>query len=300
MLFHEIHGAYYNAVAGILAEATRGALTPARMRELIDRHAFSESSMTILPALKSGRWPLLDADLKTPLRHAPTMPPGLLERRWLKAILSDPRIRLFGVDIPGLEDVQPLFTDKDFCVYDRYSDGDDFTDEAYIRRFRTALQAVRTRQPLSVDMLNRYGQPTSVLILPERLEYSEKDDKFRLTGRGPHASISVNLSRIRSIEPAATFEPASVKIQEETAVIEIEDVRSALERSLLHFAHFKNRVEQLDGMHYRIHISYDPSDETELVIRILSFGPYLRVTEPARLVSQIRERLRRQAELLHL
>lgn len=298
MLFHEIHGAYYNAVAHILAEATQGTLTPARMSQLVEQHAFAESFMTILPALRSGRWPLIDPNLKTPLRHTPTMPLSTLERRWLKAILSDPRIRLFDVDIPGLEDVQPLFTADDFCVYDRYADGDDFADETYIRHFRTALQAVRERQPLAVSMLNRYDQPATLCILPEHLEYSEKDDKFRLTGRGMHTPVAVNLSRICSIEPAVPFEPAPLETREETAVIEIEDSRSALERSLLHFAHFKNRVEQLDGERYRIHISYDPSDETELVIRILSFGPYLRVIEPAELVEQIRDRLRRQAGLL--
>ena len=54
--------------------------------------------------LKDGTWPLLNADLTTPLRHAPRMPLTTLEKRWLKTLLQDPRIRLFDVPAAGLED----------------------------------------------------------------------------------------------------------------------------------------------------------------------------------------------------
>ena len=40
--------------------------------------------------------------------------------------------------------------------------------------------------------------------------------------------------------------------------------------------------------------TYDADDETEILIRVLSFGPMLRVTSPERFIKLIRERLRRQ------
>lgn len=53
-------------------------------------------------------WPLIRADYSTPLENPPTMPLTTLQKRWLKAILSDPRIQLFDPPMEGLEDVEPL------------------------------------------------------------------------------------------------------------------------------------------------------------------------------------------------
>ena len=44
-------------------------------------------------------------------------------------------------------------------------------------------------------------------------------------------------------------------------------------------------------------IVYDEADETEIVIRILSFGPMVRVTAPDTMIDLIRERLLAQLRL---
>ncbi len=51
-------------------------------------------------------------------------------------------------------------------------------------------------------------------------------------------------------------------------------------------------TERLDEKHYRLQLMYNKSDETEMVIRILSFGPLLRVQEPAGFIELLRYRLR--------
>ena len=51
MLFHEIYSCYYNAVAKILSSAVSGTLTEVQMKEIITQKTFSESFLTILPAL---------------------------------------------------------------------------------------------------------------------------------------------------------------------------------------------------------------------------------------------------------
>jgi cell division protease FtsH len=43
MLFHEIYGNYYNAVAAILAEAVKGDLTEKRMNEIVIEKAFADA-----------------------------------------------------------------------------------------------------------------------------------------------------------------------------------------------------------------------------------------------------------------
>ena len=74
MLFNEIYGNYYNAVAEILKYAVRGELTQQNIYEITDSKAFAESVLSIPGALNSGEWPFLTEDLDTPLIHEPQMP----------------------------------------------------------------------------------------------------------------------------------------------------------------------------------------------------------------------------------
>lgn len=295
MIFSELYSAYYNAVAAILRQAVRRPITPEELREIVVSRAFSESILSIEPSLAGGKWQLLRPDGATPVRHPPTMPLTLLQKRWLKAISLDPRIRLFDFSVPGLESVSPLFTPDDIAVFDRYADGDPFEDETYIATFRMILDAVKNRRMLSIDTRSRKGDKTHLNVMPEYLEYSEKDDKFRLIASGCQYGRVINLGRILSCkpfpgEPSGQFrQPAAAADQ--SVVLELFDGRNALERVLLHFAHFEKEAQRLDDRHYRIRIRYRRDDETELVIRVLSFGPFLRVTEPQSFVELIKERL---------
>ena len=97
-----------------------------------------------------------------------------------QAIGCDPRIKLFGDFDFDYADVEPLFLPTDYIIFDKYSDGDNFTDENYISNFRLILDAIKNKHPLRIETLNRKGNLVGQVVLPEYLEYSEKDDKFRL------------------------------------------------------------------------------------------------------------------------
>jgi len=297
-VFSELYGAYYNAVAAILRAACDHPLRLGELRAVLAQKAFGESALAIEPALREERWQLLSPDGTTPLRHAPTLPLTLLERRWLKAIALDPRIRLFPGEIPDDPGVEPLFSPRDFEVFDRYRDGDPFTDEEYIRNFRLILEAIRTRTPLTIDARNRKGSVIRRTLLPEYLEYSEKDDKFRLIGSADRFGSTVNLGRILRCEKSgAPIDPETVRpVQRErrTVVLELYDRRNALERVLMHFAHFEKEAERLGEDRYRLTVTYDKDDETEMVIRVLSFGPMVRAVAPEHFTALIRDRLIRQ------
>lgn len=103
MLFSEIYGSYFNVVAAVLSEAAENTLTTGKLTAIVQEKAFAESVLSIPAALQSGAWPLLDSGYHTVLRGKPTMPLTTLQKRWLKALLSDPRIALFDPDMRGLE-----------------------------------------------------------------------------------------------------------------------------------------------------------------------------------------------------
>ncbi|MBQ2737736.1 MAG: WYL domain-containing protein [Clostridia bacterium] len=299
MIFHEIYSAYYNAVAKILS-AVQSDTEAGELRKIVERYAFGESALAILPALKSGRWQLMTKELTTPIRHTPTMPLTALERSWLKAISLDKRIRLFDMDTEGLSDVEPLFTESDIRVYDVYSDGDPFEDEEYIKRFKLILRAQKERLALRIEMRGRDGRIIYRRCIPSRLEYSERDDKFRMyTGTGRHATV-INLASIISVKlyggerVTEVSEPVQIA---DTVTLEILDERNALERVMLHFAHFEKRAEKIGRRRYRLTVTYNRNDVNEIVIRVLSFGPMVRVVAPDSFASLIKERLIRQMKL---
>jgi len=301
MIFNELYSAYYNAVARILNKACSQPLSRSELRRIVAQEAFEESLLNIEPALLDEKWQLLRPDGTTPIQNAPSMPLTLLQRRWLKAISLDPRIRLFSDAIPDDPDVEPLFRPEDIDVFDRYSDGDPFENEQYILLFRNILQAIRERTPLWVEALSSREQVNHFIMTPDLLEYSEKDDKFRVVGHG-FRPLFVNLARITDCKPYFGKVHYSAVCPEERAncVIELElvDERNALERVLMHFAHFEKQAERIDDRHYRMTITYQKEDETELLIRILGFGPVVRVTAPDHFVSLVRERLLRQKKIL--
>ena len=107
MLFSELYSAYYNTVAAIISAAFSPDVSEKELMGYIREEAFSESVLTILPSLKSGKWPLLNDDLTPKLSNAPSMPLTNLQKKWLKAISLDPRVKLFGVDFPELSDTEP-------------------------------------------------------------------------------------------------------------------------------------------------------------------------------------------------
>ncbi len=295
MIFSELYGTYYNTVAVVLSEAASHPVSNEELRKIIEKYAFGESLVAISEAFKKERWQLLKADGTTPVKHAPTLPLSTLQKRWLKAVACDPRIRLFGSIDLDFPEVEPLFLPSDIIVFDKYSDGDDYTNEAYISNFRLILDAIRNKYPLNIETLNRKGNPVYEIILPEYLEYSEKDDKFRLIGVGKRFESTVNLGRIISCKPYARNFSVNCKKRKPSGirkvVFELTDRRNALERVLLHFAHFEKTAEKIGDNQYTVSVNYYKEDEIELVIRALSFGPMLKVIAPQHFINLIKQRL---------
>lgn len=298
MIYSELYGAYYRAVAAILRAAVSRPVTPGEVRQIARREAFAESAPAIESALYGGRWRLLRPDGTTPIKAPPSPMMTELEKRWLKSVSLDPRVKLFDFDTAGLEDTEPLFTPEDIYVFDKYADGDPYDDAGYIERFRVILGALKSKTPLAVDIKTRHGASVRAVAMPRRLEYSEKDDKFRLYTSGCRYGRIINLGRVTWCAPyegGRAFNPrVEVRDEMRTLVLEITDARRALDRAVLHFAHFEKEVIRLSGGKYRLTVSYSADDETELLIRTLSFGPFAKVIEPESFAELIKERLTAQ------
>ena len=180
---------------------------------------------------------------------------------------------------------------------DQYTDGDSYDDPTYIACFRLVLQAVREKRKLRVRFRGHTGLRHSIVCVPLRIEYSPKDDKFRLLTAGDAHRHVINLARVRSCEVLEAYtseEAKTAKPRTREVTFLLREERNALERVLLHFSHLEKETVRLEEDLYQVTLRYDKEDETELLIRILSFGPVLQVTASDSFIALIHERLARQ------
>lgn len=321
-LFSEIYSCYYKVVEKILNAASKEPVTKEAITEIIDNNGFSESAFYILPKLLQGDWQLMEEKgdkYLSKLKSSANRPLTLLEIAWLKALLSDKRIVLFLKDQEililqeYLKDVEPLFYVKDFYYYDTFLDGDNYEDENYIRNFRTVLEALKNKRAITISFGSEKRGSITGNYIPLKIQYSSKDDKFRVYAvRIRYNKIVtmaiINIARITKIEPCSEKFTGDIKslhkyIEQskcsEPVVIEISKERNAVERCMLHFASFEKRTEYDEETDkYISYIYYDKQDENELLIRILSFGPVIRVLGPVSFLELVKDRVKRQSDLL--
>lgn len=320
-LFSEVYSCYYTVVNKILNEAIKKELSKKDINEIIDEKAFQESALYILPRLISGQWNFLNNSndkYTSKLNSSVKLPITTIEKAWLKSLILDNRIGLFlnQETITSfkeyLKDVNPIFNKEDFYYYDTFSDGDDYKNEEYINNFHIVLEALKHKKLLEISIESKKGRRTTGIYMPCKIEYSSKNDKFRVyVARIQHNKIVtyaiINLSRITNIQFSNASFSGEINFDEyiennkceEPVVIEISKERNAVERCMLNFASYEKRTEYDETTDkYISYIYYDKKDETELLIRILSFGPVIRVIGSPRFLGLVKERVKRQGELL--
>lgn len=316
-LFSEIYNCYYQVVKTLIRD-----YNCIRERDLytaLSNMGFGESVFHLLPKLSNDAWQLYE-------RHADTLyskissdfcvPLSHLQKCYLKAILLDEKIQLF---FPKelllalrheLSDVAPLFLPSDFYYYDRFAGQDDYENDLYQENFRALLSAIRNRQYTDIDYTSRHGRRVHHNYLPCRLEYSIKNNCFRLLcvkefpTKAPELFI-LNVGRMNAVtvldKHAATARDINKLIvssyYKEPVRLLIRNERNALERAMLQFANYEKNTRRLDDNLYECLIYYNKSVETELLIEIFSFGPMLKVVDPKSFVNLIKERLGKQRRL---
>lgn len=297
MIFNEIYGNYYNAVAKIIELAIDGNLNDKEINKIATSKAFDESALAIESAIKKQEWQLIDENMETPILDKPQMPLTLLQKRWLKTILLDKRIVLFDVPDMELDDVEPLFLPEDVVYFDRYLDGDDYMNPDYIAHFKTIIQAIKEHRKVEIKYMNNRNKERICLFSPIKMEYSDKDDKFRVLSAGERDVRTVNMARIISCELTnETFEEnLELPIRNKgKLVFELRDERNTLERVLMKFAHCKKQVEKTGDNTYHVELEYDKDEETDVVIQIMSFGTFISVLAPMAVKHEIKERIKKQ------
>lgn len=316
-LFSEIYSCYYRVLRHLLC--SQDPLTIKEIYNRICQEGFEESLLSIIPKLEDGSWDLFkkEGDLYlSKLSPDFAIPLTDLEKSYLKAILADERILLFLDPEQAkalsemLASVRPLWRQEQFYYYDRFDDGDPYGDETYRHNFRVLLKAQKNRQFVDIDYNSPKGNRVHHYYVPIRLEYSIKNDKFRLLSlaQNPHKRNKLeilNIDRIAHAQLTDNTLPSSVDINsiiqnsyyQEPLKLRIINKRNALERAMLHFANYEKNTVKVDENTYECLIYYNKSMETELLIEVMSFGPMLTVMGNERFLNNLKLRLNRQKHL---
>lgn len=298
MIFSEIYGAYFRTVEKLIESAINSKLNDSLFYDIINKHAFSESVVFIDKAIKNGNWLVIDKKYKTPFDSVPKMSLTVLEKRWLKTITLDKKFRLFIDDYPDwLNGIEPLFNPDDIIYPDRFSCGDNYDDENYRNIFRTILKAFSEDRALFIKYYSGRDNYLSGIYIPRKIEYSGKEDKFRLYTGSIFKSKKINIGRIINCSLSEYFDKNALlplRFNTQEIIFKITDERNCLERVLIHFSSYKKETVQLDKKTYLVKMRCNSDDGTEILIRLMQFGQFVKVISPDYLVKEIKNRLKNQ------
>ncbi|MGN0603509.1 MAG: WYL domain-containing protein [Oscillospiraceae bacterium] len=310
-LFSEINCTYYNITEKILKQK---AVTKEDIRSIISKNGFSETVLFLEPELigKNNIGLLTEQDgiYTSILKNEPHIPLTAVQKKWLCAVLNDKKSSLFldkeqKAELYELLGAEPLFSGRSIRFFDRFSDGDDFENEDYIKHFRNILRSMHENKLIRISFQTRKNNRVTHYYLPERIEYSSKNDKFRVhviryNKSNPIERGIINIAQINSVELTdiiaenGLYEVPSKK----EVILKVSNERNAINRFMMEFAELE-RVSEYDdeSKECTVTMKYDAMDETEILIRILSFGPVVEVLQPDDLREQIAHRIELQRQL---
>lgn len=310
-LFSEINCTYYNITEKILKQKS---VTKEDIRRIISKNGFSETVLFLEPELigKNNIGLLTEQDgiYTSILKNEPHIPLTAVQKKWLCAVLNDKKSSLFldkkqKAELYELLGAEPLFSGRSIRFFDRFTDGDDFENEDYIKHFRNILRSMHENRLIRISFQTRKNNRITHYYLPERIEYSSKNDKFRVhvvryNKSKPIERGIINIAQINSVELTdiiaenGLYEAPSKK----EVILKVSNERNAINRFMMEFAELE-RVSEYDdeSKECTVTMKYDAMDETEILIRILSFGPVVEVLQPDDLREQIAHRIELQRQL---
>lgn len=317
-LFSEVYNCYFQVIKSLIE--SKQFISDKELHYRIQDACFAESILYLLPKLTESGWGFYekqDGILRSKFSTDFYVPLTDLQKSYLKAILSDDKISLFFNDEAlsqlhaAFADTEPLYLPSDFYYYDRFSDKDDYQNPDYRRHFQTIMKAIQNHEYLDILYESRNNHRVHHIYLPCRLEYSIKNDRFRMLAVENHMQRTrkieiLNLNRIvkiistqKTVKHMPNIDKAIKRsYYKEPARLLIKDRRNALERAMLQFANYEKSTRKLDSDTYECLIYYNKKTETELLIEVLSFGPMIKVVGNEAFLKLIKERLLRQAALL--
>ena len=314
IVFNEVFSTYYRVLREILNSQP---MNNHELQNLIKVHCSDESNLFILDNLENcsfleeinGKWQSkLEGKIEQPFTY--------LEKSWLKAIISDPKIKLFADEYEinildsMLGDVEPLFDWSFFHYFDQNSEKIDFSSEEFINKFRLLKKAIEDEKSVILDYTNIWNENYVEEAIPLKIEYSLKNDKFRLLSvrfrNGKKELKAYNINQINKIVEIKDYSDKSINRNpyadeycEEPVTLIVHNIRGAVMRFMIEFSTYKkeNLFDEETG-ECTTTFYYHTEEKHEVINKILSFGVSVKVLSPSSVIEELKARINKQTKLL--
>lgn len=246
------------------------------------------------------------------------LPLTSIESQWLNNILNHPFAKCF-LTSGEIERLLIHFTDKKLfdinrtVLYDRFSDADCFyKNERFFEIARIIIDALREKRKIVLQYKSQYEKVSRHTCAPVNIEYSKRDNRFRLYAICKNTVRIFNLERIISAETTdASFDISSAKEaintyfteNERELVVSFDETMNVPDRILTEFSCFKKKCIKWSDSSYRMTLCYNSFDKREILIRLLSYGSLVFIEDDSgdvrtELISRLESQISLSNELL--
>ena len=260
------------------------------------------------------------------------LPITKLELRWLITVLGDPLATIF-FSTEQIDKLKKAIQDAPFEVeafkmsainyFDRYNleeqylqtgEGDTRHSKKEAYFIRKVYKAIIFGEKIKIEYKNWRGEKRYVNCKPTWMEYSRRDDIFRIwyINENKNEINMVNVSRILRIivfndkkynkmEQREKLKKIYDQTMTEIQIEFYQGEKNLPDRLLTEFSLWKKKcIYDVTTQKYIMTLYYSPLDEKEILIRLLSYGPYIRVVAPEKnyILSEIKKRIIIQRELI--
>lgn len=328
-LFHEYKNKYFHLVFRILNLAKNGLYKDEIIR-LIEEEEYDEKvigkdfktfegmilnqygkedNFNFLEEREGKYYSILNSEDSIPLKVRFSK----LEKSWLNGMIKEPVVQaLLGKETlkkleTALTDMKEKGSNQIIEFTNKVQNGFDIDLEKLSKDFYTILEGIINEKPILYSNVDKNGNEyNNQLAIPIRIEYSLKDNKFRasLYSLDEKRSILVNLHTLKEVKIANNVDSnikrkdvlkklKEKKYSEVPITIELEDIRGAMERCFMSFSSFERNSRTISKNKYEIDIYYYTFEEDEVIRKIMSLGPYVKVKAPNRVREIIIDKIKR-------
>ncbi|MCM1990243.1 WYL domain-containing protein [Oceanirhabdus seepicola] len=242
---------------------------------------------------------------------------NVVEKQWMKRLIEEPMVKVLLGDTlvlkleEALNDVEGIgnidMIERTYTANNDVSiDYSKFHDD-----FHTILEGIVQNKPIRYSNVDKWGRRyENKLSLPIRIEYSLKDDKFRISmySLEENRPIMVNLHTIEKVELVHDMKPnidkqevlkllKENKYAKEPIVIEVTDERGAMERCFMCFSGFERTSRFLGDNKYEIKLNYYTFEEDDVIRKLIALGPFVKVISPHRIIDVVVRKIKKAMEL---
>lgn len=258
-----------------------------------------------------------------------------IEVRWLMTVINDPLATVFlspkqiHAIMEALEKApfKPERLPFDAInYYDRYNHEKRFKEDANginIKRqtsnkelicLRILYHAIGCGNKVKIAYKNWKGKKCYIMCDPLWIEYSRRDDVFRVSyiHNSMAAIRTINVPRIfyvtelqnKHFELKDRREQYDAILKETMTSIKVEfyqGTRNLPDRILTEFSLWEKRcVYDVSSKKYTMTLYYSMLDEKEIILRLLSYGPYIRIVadDDNHVLSEIKRRIVKQRDII--